>query len=117
MALMATLSDHQLRVLQVRKPVLLKSIVNKKNIKINIDVKYCLDITRSSKALWDSWEVISNQGVSGAHGYQGVRSWDARMTRDSCSGRKSVQLMSKSVRKIIMQQHGNGYMVSIQGTV
>ena len=56
MALTTTLSDHQLHVLckeHLRKPVLLKSSVNKKNIKINID-KYCLDTKRSSKALWDS---------------------------------------------------------------
>ena len=63
MALTATLNDHQLHVLcteHLRRPVLLKSSVNKKNIKINVD-KYYMDTKKSSKASWDS---VAKQLVS-----------------------------------------------------
>ena len=56
MALMATLSEQQLRVLfteHLCKPDLLKSSVNKKNIETNID-KYYIDTKRAKKASWDS---------------------------------------------------------------
>lgn len=56
MALTATLSEQQLRTLctdHLRKPVLLRSSVNKKNIKINIETYNCAS-GRSSVKTWSS---------------------------------------------------------------
>ena len=56
MALTATLSDQQLRELctdHLRKPVLLRCSVNKKNIKINIE-KYNKETAKSSQKTWTS---------------------------------------------------------------
>lgn len=93
MTLTATLNDHHLRTLcseHLRKPVLIRSSVNKKNIKLNIG-KY---VFKNKKTIPDPWESVARQIASAVNEEYAIVYMDFK---------KDVEVMVKSLKEAGIQ--------------